>query len=82
MRINSNSCALKHLLEQLRDDGESGAQPYKIINKTDYRIVQSILKRVKGQPHGFFKADLSNKEFRWLKKLLFDMYKEQLGDFC
>jgi hypothetical protein len=69
-------------LRYLRDGGELGVlQPHKIVNKTDYQIVQSILKRVKGQPCGFFMVDLSNNEFRRLTKLLFDLYDEQLEEF-
>ena len=80
MRIVSNSSALKHPLLSL-DDGEREAQPCNKANKTTYQIARSILKRVKGQPCESFKVDLSNKEFRRLTKLLFDLYEEQLGEF-
>jgi hypothetical protein len=80
MRVVSNNSALKHLLLSL-DDGEREAQPCNMLNKTNYQIAQSILKRVKEQPCESFKVDLSNKEFRRLTKLLFDLYEEQLGEF-
>lgn len=83
MRINSNSCTLRHLVEQLRKDGECEVLPLYaiVVNKTNYQLAQNILKRVKGQLCGFFMVDLSDNEFNRLSDLLFSLYKEELGLF-